>query len=135
MIDARRWVLVEAWLALGLRIEWGGSWRDAGARDAWMPDDETRLYYLYSGHGVWTVRDDEVARRIGYPKNAVPVLSTETLRHELAHYLAATPEQRERVNFAAGADEERATLEAEKVIDAMLAGADRIAAQALRVKG
>ena len=59
-----------------------------------------------------------------------PSLATETLRHELAHYLAATREERDQPNFGFDATPERdeeQTLLVEQVIDAMLNGANRIA--------
>lgn len=132
MIDASRWVIAEAWLSLGLRLIWAGSHR---ARDAgWQDDDETKQSYRYAGYETWEVLDRDLGWRV-FPKPEVPYLSTQAMRHELAHYLVATPEQRNKQNFELTDSltdefEERAVA-AEKVLSAMLVGASRVASLAL----
>lgn len=131
MIDASRWVIVEAWLSLGLRLRWAGSY--TAREDGWQDDEETKQAFRYGGFGEWEVLDRDTWRTL--PRPEVPQLSTATMRHELAHYLIATPAQREKRNFDLSDRftdeyEERANA-AEKVIDAMLVGANRIAAMAL----
>lgn len=129
MIDASRWLLVEAWLALGLRLEWCPSYR-AREQTGWQECDETGQSYFYRGDGLWEVLIQERGVRV-FSKPECPHLGVETMRHELAHYLAASAADRKEVNFRSDDDAERRTLEAEKVIDAMLVGANRIAAMAL----
>lgn len=133
MIDARRWVIVETWLALGLRLEWTTSW-DRIERDEFMRCDETDQHYFYEGRGVWKVLERPENARVfrSLPAVRCPALGAETLSHELAHYMVATPEQREKMNFGLsvkttldGGEEERAVL-AEQVIDTMLIGVQRI---------
>ena len=140
MMDTRRWILVEAWLALGLRVEWIPSFNvDRVERNEWAEDEETRLWYSYDGHGIWQVRHDGRAGRVpGFPYNTAPVLGLDALRHELAHYLSATVEEREKRNFGASfqaladpADVEQRALNAEKIIDAMMVACARIADMAL----
>lgn len=129
MIDAKRWVLAETWLSLGLRVEWAPSY---GPEPKWQSDDETRQRFTYAGRGLWLVQKPD-GYRGSFSFQTVPVtpsLGTETLRHELAHYLAATRDERDQPNFGFDAtperDEEQALL-VEQVIDAMLNGANRIA--------
>lgn len=133
MIDARRWALVEAWLALGLRVSWLPSYEaNRFSREQWVQDEGARRegqpqYYIYVGMREWHVRDDRPERtRYRFPNPSAPSLSTEALTHELAHYLVATEEQRLEVNFGAGETEERETQKAEAVINAMLNGVTRI---------
>lgn len=131
MIDARRWVLVEAWLALGLRVEWMRGWDAERVESAeWMTDEEEHRKFVYMGDRVWGVYDDRRGISVGGPYTA-PTFGTETLRHELAHYLAATAAQRHLRNFGATADDEISALEAEKVIDAVIGAAARIATLAM----
>lgn len=135
MIDARRWVIVETWLALGLRLEWEHSWeRDRCPADELMLCDETNRRYFYDGHGVWKVLKPPDNARVfrQLPDVRSPTLGVETLAHELAHYMVAQPEQREKMNFGLSVkttlddgEEERAVL-AEQVIDTMLVGVQRI---------
>jgi hypothetical protein len=129
MVDAARWVLVEAWLSLGLRMRWGY----AGSAELQV-DEESGLRFWYAGHGEWNVERPRDGLRSAYPYNDVPQLGTYAMKHELAHYLAATPEQRERANFGLAqkdnADEERA-LESEAVIDAMLRGCSQVVSSLL----
>lgn len=147
MIDARRWILVETWLSLGLRIEWCPSWeRDAIAAGDWLDDDDDREArprprFIYAGQGTWWV-DPGDRYRYGTPPNAAPQLSAAVLGHELAHYLSATDEERGLRNFGASptitsgisgdpANTEDRAVAAEKVIDAILAASARIANMAL----
>lgn len=137
MIDARRWVIVEAWLALGLRIEWAPSYERTNRN--WLQSNDEKYQYRYTGGGTWQVLDDEHWRRPGAPKPTCPQMSVSDMQHELAHYLISSPEQREMVNFGfpidtgrtaeeriASNDREDLALEAEKVIDAVLVGANRL---------
>lgn len=132
MIDTSRWLLVETWLALGLRIEWCPSYRRLeGTGEQWMDCDETNQKYFYERDGTWRVMShDDSFRRFTKPE--CPQLGTLTMRHELAHYLVATALERQEFNFKADDEAERRTMEVEKVIEAMLAGANRITAAALR---
>lgn len=144
MIDARRWILVEAWLSLGLRIEWCSSWEHGRIeKDAWLEDDgDSRrkpTRFVYTGNRLWQVeRERDVYGRP--PNMEPPQLSTDALRHELAHYLTASEDERACVNFGASPaigpgndpkDTEDRALAAEKVIEAMLAASARIANMAL----
>ena len=128
MIDTSRWLLVEVWLSLGLRIEWEKPW-DSKAVE-WITCDETRQSFRYTGRGTWTVLDTgDHYRKFVKPER--PYLGADTMRHELAHYLTATPAQRMEPNFGATNDDETRSIETERVIEAMLNGANRIAAMAL----
>jgi len=147
VIDARRWAIVEAWLSLGLRIEWSprsysvsyGSKEETN--EGWIEGGGAsmngRYHYRYEGAGVWQVLDADPGRRIGFPRPTSPQICDDDMRHELAHYLAATAEQRALRNFGIkrGPDgdalEERA-VECERVIDAILEGANRIVLSAMR---
>jgi hypothetical protein len=129
VIDAKRWVLAEAWLSLGLRVCWG--YDGMFPRDQWQ-DDEGRGRYGYLGGGEWAVLRPYDGRT--GPINTAPSLSTETMRHELAHYLSATEEDRGKRNFGLDengpADNEDAALLAERVVDAILEASSRIIALA-----
>ena len=132
MIDPRRWILVETWLALGLRVEWCPRYASEDvASSEWQRDDEDGRSFYYAGKRVWIVRDERRGIAAGGPWTA-PTFGTETLSHELAHYLAATPDQRERRNFGADATSENDALETEAVIDAVVGAAARIAGLALK---
>lgn len=138
MVDTRRWILVETWLSLGLRVEWAPSYRKVD-RDQWMRDDEMNLEYIYAGDRVWLVHDASAGRRMpGVPHPTAPAFGVETLRHELGHYLVATSEQRTQENFGLkptgfdDQDTESRAMEAERIIDAMLGASARIADLALR---
>lgn len=128
-MDTRRWILVEAWLNLGLRVEWAPGYRDPPG-GTWQRDDEENREFYYEGHRTWLVRRRDATYR-PYGDSTVPTLGTETLRHELAHYLSATKEQREMVNFGAGEAEEERAVATEEVLDAMLQAAGRVADLAL----
>lgn len=134
MIDPTRWVLAEAWISLGLRLEWAPRWRTDISREQLMHDDEMRRDYYYHGGGVWHVVEVENGLRVG-PRPTVPELGTEAMSHELAHYLAASGEQRGVFNFGLtgkdGAEEDRA-LEMEQVIQAITRACGRIAGLALQ---
>lgn len=124
---------MEAWLALGLRLEWAASYTQIASTE-WMGDDEEKASYYYEGFGVWRVLERH-NRMPGYPSPRAPQMGNESMRHELAHYLIATDEQREQRNFGlTGADTntEAQTLGAERIIDAMINACDRIAALALK---
>lgn len=137
MIDIRRWVLVEAWLALGLRVEWLPSYLESQELDKhWQQDDDSGARYVYDGDRTWRVRDESWrSRRPGFKTPKVPELGTDALAHELAHFLSASPEQREQRNFGLADDtdgsREAAALETEAVIDAIVAAATRIAESAM----
>ncbi len=135
MIDARRWILVEAWLALGLRLEWMSSWEAEGVpRDEWMEDDEEGCRYLYDGDRTWKVLDEQ-KRWAEAARPTAPRLGVAALRHELAHYLTASADQRCKRNFGLTKEdtgEENVTLLAEQAIDAILSGAAHVAELALR---
>jgi len=133
MIDTRRWVLVEAWLALGLRIEWCPIYQADQFRDHWQQGEDTEERFVYAGDRRWLVKSSRRGPLLGSIGQA-PQLGVLDMRHELAHYLAADEEQRAAINFGmtrdSHADEERAG-EAEQVIDAMMAASARIASLAL----
>lgn len=128
MIDARRWVVVEAWLALGLRISWAPYYVD---KEQWQEGSDGERYF-YEGRGQWLIQD----RGARYSMRTDPAtLSVETMTHELAHYMVSTPEQREQKNFGltpTSTEEEERAVEAEKVIEALVAGCNRIAELALK---
>lgn len=133
MIDTRRWILAEAWLTLGLKIRWAWGAHEAKPDIEIQEDDETRLRYWYTGHGEWAV----IKPQRGYGDRStefeVPYFGTDTLKHELAHYLAATGDERNEVNFGlpkSDPNEDRCAL-AEKVVDAILRPCGRIAAMAM----
>lgn len=131
MIDATRWILTEAWLSLGLRVEWLPSYETHRKRD-WQ-QNESRMDIHYEGGGLWYVLPEERVST-GYPRHDVPVLATETLKHELAHYLVASADERKRENFGMTEDsdaQEQAAIMAERVINAMIASTSRIANLAL----
>lgn len=132
MIDARRWVLVEAWLALGLRIAWAPAYRDASGDE--QLDEELRTRFYYDGHGVWHVVNPQARRYGAAPEPTAPQLGWEALRHELAHWIAAPAEARAKRNFgltSTDTDAEERALEVEAGLDAMLVAAGRIADLAL----
>lgn len=137
MIDARRWVLVEAWLALGLRVEWCPSYQVDSLRDHWQEGEDTPEPFVYAGDRVWLVKSSRRGPLLGSLGEA-PQLGTLDMRHELAHYMAASEEQRAAVNFGMTRDsyddEERAG-QAEQIIDAMVAASARIASMALERGG
>jgi hypothetical protein len=133
MIDTRRWVLCEAWLSLGLRIEWAGY--ASVPREDWMEDDG--VSYYYDGYGTWKVAKptSEGYRTPGLPPLTAPMLPTESMRHELAHWLSASQDQRLLRNFgitqADPENRETRALDAEATIDAMMGACDRILSQAI----
>lgn len=135
MIDPTRWILAEAWLSLGLRLEWAPAYRRPDlTRDELMHDDEMRRDYYYEGRGIWHVIEVDRGLRTG-PRPTAPELGTEAMSHELAHYLAADPAQRALRNFGLtqqDRDAEDKALEVEQVIDAMSRAAGRIASLALQ---
>lgn len=135
MIDTRRWALVESWLSLGLRIEWMPSYlMDSVSRDEWQEDPDEKASYVYDGGGVWRVRDDDRASRLYRPRPTAPQIGTAAMTHELAHYLAASEDDRARRNFGIAPKDdgpERRALEVEQVLDAMMAACGRIAELAL----
>ena len=133
MIDATRWVLVEAWLSLGLRVEWSHTWRSDPPRDQLQEDDEGRQFW-YEGHGRWLVVPRDRSRYTA-DRTTSPTLATETMAHELAHYLVSSDDDRGKVNFglsqADPGPEERA-VDAEKVVRALADACSRIATLSLR---
>lgn len=137
MIDARRWVIVEAWVSLGLRVEWISSWEIAGIpRNAWQTDNDGHARYLYDGFGVWKVERREGRRGDIDARTTVPELSLDLMTHELAHYLVASEEERGQRNFgipaeAQTSDQEDRAQSAEKVIHALMLACGRIAGLAL----
>ena len=131
-MDTRRWILVEAWLSLGLRVEWCPGYESQSiAKDDWIPDDESNVFYVYAGHRLWLVKPPIQTRPWNEPVT-VPVFGIATLRHELAHFMAATKDEREKRNFGMSLeDRETHVTQAERVIDAMLLASARIADLAL----
>jgi hypothetical protein len=132
MIDTRRWVLVEAWLSLGLRVQWAPSYL-AVERDSWQRDDEERVDYVYEGGGLWYVLQPE-RMSLGFSPPTSPQLGVLTLLHELAHYLVSSEDARAHRNFGLTGqdnDGEARALEAESVIHAMAVACGRIASLAL----
>lgn len=133
-LDLRRWILVETWLALGLTMAWATYYdRD---RHEWLESQSGRYKFRYVGRKRWEILEPDPYRKPGASRADVPCLDTEDLRHELAHYLAATTEDREKANFgivkSGNDDREDRALEAEQVIDAVLTGARRLAESGLR---
>ncbi len=121
-----RWILVEAWLLIGLRIRWAKSYEQ---RPAKLFGERANTWY--AGNGEWVVIPDRVVA--GYlGEFEAPEMSTDDMRHELAHWLSATPEERASVNFNALTDEpEERAITVERAIDAMCSAAARIASLAI----
>jgi hypothetical protein len=139
VIDPARWVLAEAWLGLGLRLKAMPSWtlREI-ERPQLMRDEELGTDYIYDGDGVWLV-NLPTTTIAGYTNPYAPQMGGDAMKHELAHYLIATEDQRRQRNFGLRADsdrddEERA-LQVERVIDAMINGCGRIVHTALGAAG
>ena len=134
MIDARRWVLAETWLSLGLRLEWMGDWEaERVPSQDWQNDPDERVDFVYDGRGVWRVRGQGPRSLFG-ARPLAPQLSVDTMRHELAHYLAATDEDRGKRNFGLGPDDvetEERVIKAEQIVDALMTACGRIAGLAL----
>ncbi len=136
MIDCERWVLAEAWLANGLRLRW--SYADDPRDKSWQGDASER--YRYEGHGVWELPRPYDFLNRPFGQETAPQLSTATLRHELAHWLVATEDQRALMNFGIPnegleADEaEHAAVAAERVLSSVVGAAARIASLAIGAK-
>lgn len=120
MID--RWILVEIWLALGLRMRFARKWGEQPPKQ--LAGENNNLWY--AGHGEWVVLPgrQEVGGVLG--EFRAPEMSTDDMRHELAHWLSATPAERETVNFGEGDPLEERAVAAEKVIDAIVGAAARV---------
>lgn len=130
MLEVERWILVEAWLSLGLRVEQCPSWKVSSySREDWQGN------LLYVGNKLWYTKEVDKWGNAQNIPGTVPFLSTDDLRHELAHYLSATPEQREKINFGMdnvpSSEQEDAAIAAEVIITAIATAASRIAVQAL----
>ena len=135
MMDPSRWIMVEAWFSLGLRIEWIASW-ELQPLNAHLQMDTDNRRFIYKGNKTWAVAPPGYGSYQG-ADDSVPQLSTLTMVHEMAHYLVATEEQRRHVNFGMKANHEE-TIEmearaamAEKAIDAMLKATANIATMAM----
>jgi hypothetical protein len=88
MIDARRWIVCEAWLRLGLQLR-SIDPDNLGlyAQHDWLRDPDGR-WYLFAGNRTWLVRG------LGTPE-----LATTTMLHELAHWMVSDDHERHVVNF------------------------------------
>ena len=131
VIDCARWVLAEAWISNGLRVIWGLHDARFGTGE-WL--GETGRLYRYRGFGEWEVQrpHNYLTRPLG--EETSPQLSTEDMRHELAHWLLATEDQRNEVNFGLTSDDndaEQRALAAERVLSAVIAAASRVVALSL----
>lgn len=94
MIDTSRWVISEVWLAMGLRILPAEKW-DTPPGDQLQVCDETRNRFWYDGRGVW---------RVAAADREPALLGASTMTHELAHWLAASQEARDEINFGMSTD-------------------------------
>lgn len=127
MINPERWILVEAWLSLGLRVRWARSYETASAT---LQGENQNLWY--AGHEEWVIVVPHRAQVSGqYGEFRVPEMSTDDMRHELAHWLSSTPEERNQVNFGSTETNEERAVMAEHTIDAIVRAAGRIATLAL----
>ena len=129
-MNCQRWVLVEAWLTLGLRVRWQASYEQMPSDQLFGEDNDL----WYAGHGEWVVVPryrEQTSGRFG--EFRAPEMSTDDMAHELAHWLIASPADREKRNFGDGGDdmEERAVA-AEKIIDAIASAANRVVMSAMR---
>lgn len=125
MIDITRWVLSEAWIANGLRIRFARSYEKPPAETF---GEDARFWY--AGHGEWIVLPSEQGYR-PYGQSDAPVMSVVDMRHELAHFLIATADQRALVNFGGGDLLEERAVAAESVLSSIINAAARIADMAL----
>lgn len=135
MIDTQRWVLSEAWVASGLRMRLARNYEANDARTKDLLQGDARSYW-YAGFGEWVVLDPDRGYQPFGSGNA-PTMSTEDMRHELAHWITATDEQRNLVNFGMTKDSEdmeRAAVAAEAVIASIAGAAGRIVGMALGAK-
>ncbi len=135
MIDCARWVLAEAWIANGLRVTWGPrlEYTRNVEHDGWQ-GDATDGFYRYVGHGEWEVPRPNSYTTRPFGEETAPQLSTDTMRHELAHWLIATAEQRYERNFGLTAkddDAESRAVAAERVIASIIAAASRVVSLSL----
>ena len=138
MIDCARWVIAEAWLANGLRIRWSSESEATLRKDVgWQGGREDGGYYRYAGFGEWEVARPSNWHSRSYGESVAPVLSSDAMRHELAHWLVASEDERHLQNFGiadkgAHADEaEGRAMAAERVLSSVVDAAARIAALAL----
>lgn len=97
-----------------------------------MQQGDDGTWFLYAGHGVWEVRPPFSRTPVDLPE-----LPTVDMRHELAHWIAASAEARELINFGMGQDgadddemESRAIL-VESGLSAIIRASSRIAGLAL----
>ncbi len=130
MIDCERWVLAEAWLSNGLRLCWAYSGQRTD--DTWQDDSDSQQSYRYRGYGEWEVIPPRGYMPLG--RDGAPSLSTGTMRHELAHWITSTEEQRGLQNFGlTKTDNEREAdaLTAERILESITKAAARIASMAL----
>lgn len=144
MIDPTRWIVVETWLRLGLRIRWAKGYEEREVpTEVWQTDiDNTGTRFLYLGEdygetGIWVVKQPN-PHAFREPDSA-PELSTATMLHELAHYLQASKHARTLRNFGLtntpAADEvEDHAMEVERGMRAVIETSARIASMALGVK-
>lgn len=131
MIDCARWVMAEAWIANGLRVSWGP--RDDGrlpsdGRGEWQGSASDGLY-RYVGWGQWEVPRPSTYLQRPYGESDAPQLTTDTMQHELAHWLVASEEQRGKPNFGMddkSYDAEQRAVDAERVISSVIAAASRV---------
>lgn len=140
MIDPTRWILVEAWLSLGLRVEFAAGHMNI----KWQESIDGGRRFYYEGYGAWIIElHNEDRKTFGFERATTPELTTRDMAHELAHYIAATEEQREKSNFGMSDDgdgfqnidlENRALL-VEQGIHALVRAAANIAAMALGGRG
>lgn len=128
-MDIARWVLSEAWIANGLRIRWARNYEQNQAPKETFGDGGAAFWY--GSDGEWIFLRPEPWRTPFYGEVTVPSMSMEDMRHELAHWLTATPEQRGQVNFGGGEEIEERAVAAERVLSGVIAAAARIAAMAM----
>lgn len=131
-MNADRWVILEAWVRMGLRFRTIPHNALNIRKEEWQ-EDENRLQYVYEGDGVWLLREPY---RSPHDHSRVSLeMHTESMLHEMAHYITASEENRYQLNFGLPPQEydereDRAQL-AEDSIRAILGAASHIAGLAL----
>ncbi len=132
-MEIDRWVLAEAWIANGLSLRWGSSHYGFERSEI---QNENGVQYYYEGYGVWVVIDPTPGYKpLG--NTEAPFLPTADMKHELAHWLIATEDERSKQNFGLTKDSndlEERTIAAEAVITSIINAAARITNLALQPK-
>jgi hypothetical protein len=126
MIDTRRWVIVEMWLSLGLRMQPVKSWDRNRLDLPWQQSNDDGPRFYYKGDELWIVDDRDGERQ----------MATEDMEHELAHWMEATELQRRLENFGLRekVDDEREdkAVNIQRIISAAVDASSRIAQLALQ---